>query len=70
MVKKYYVILTSKGQMVITRNYDTFINLIFKKAAKCKKINEYNKALEWLGLEIIRNNIIKYESVYSFNLSG
>ena len=53
MAKKYYAILTSKGQMVITRNYDTFINLTFKKTVKCKKFNEYNKALEWLGLEII-----------------
>lgn len=64
MAKKYYAILTSKGQMVITRNYDTFINLTFKKAVKCKKFNEYNKALEWLGLEIIRNNITKYYAIY------
>lgn len=64
MAKKYYAILTFKGQMVITRNYNTFMNLTFKKAVKCKKFNEYNKALEWLGLEIIRNNIVKYYAIY------
>lgn len=64
MAKNYYAVLTSKGTMTITKSYNTFIDLTFKKKVKSKKFHDYNKALEWLGLELIRNNITKYYAIY------